>query len=122
MRHLRNQVLEIREGRDRRSLSVIEQGGVFAGNAQIDRMFGLFEGNPAAPPAERQPLVGRGDAAVAQKEPLNAGDICRRISGLGMAEVASIRPEAFLDLDAIGRMEPADSSGYQLLDAAVDFA
>src|SRR5262245_4600767 len=63
MRHLRNQVLEIREGRDRRSLSVIEQGGVFAGNAQIDRMFGLFEGNPAAPPAERQPLVGRGEGA-----------------------------------------------------------
>src|SRR5690349_820302 len=58
-----NQVLEILEGRDRRSRSVIEQGGVFTGNAQIDRMFGLFEGNPAAPPTERQSLVGRGEGA-----------------------------------------------------------
>jgi len=126
MRHLRNQVLEIRERRDRRSLSVIEQGGVFAGNTQINRVFSPFEGDTAAAPAERQPLVGggkgAGDAAVAQKQPPNAGDVRLRVSGLGMGEVASIRPEAFLDLDAIGRIAPANSSGEQLLDATVDFA
>src|SRR5690349_5371883 len=116
MRHLCNQVLEIREGHNRRSLSVIEQGGVFAGNAQVDGVFGVFEGHAAAPPAGRQPLVGggegTGDTAVAQKEPPNIGYIRLRVTSLGLGVVASIGPEAFLDLNAIGRIEPTGSGAY----------
>src|SRR5579885_692835 len=40
--HLVQQVFKIRQGSDRRSLSVVEQGGVFSGNPQDNRPLGAI--------------------------------------------------------------------------------
>jgi hypothetical protein len=124
--HLVNQALEIREGGDGRSLSIIDQSDIFTGNSQVNRTLGALQGNSTAVPVGRQSLVGRGkgtrNTAMTQKKLPDGGNIGVRIIGLGFGLVALVGPEAFPDLEEARRMQTADPGAHQLMDAEFDLA